>query len=73
MSQQITLEQLHSAKKSVYARLRGIDNIRPSNWQGSKGRGIGAIEAFSYDLDEMERTLRKIQDRLENAKITIEV
>ena len=73
MAQQITLQDLQSAKKSVYARLRGIDNIRYSDCRGRQGVGIGAIRAFDYDLDEMERMLQKMRDRLENAKITIEV
>ena len=75
MAQQITLQQLQSAKRSVQGRRARLRRYyRP--WRQGGGRHpspIAKIEAFGRDIDDMERILDSMAERLDNAKITIEI
>lgn len=75
MAQQITLQQLYSAKNSVATRrdrLRKTKGSRRNHWQAGKSP-IAEIEAFDRDIDDMDRILKGMEERLHNAKITIEI
>ncbi len=68
---QVTLKQLHSAKKSIAGRLRGLKTVG-NYWDGKKSP-IVAIKVFDYEVEKMESILMEMKRRLDSAKITIEV
>lgn len=71
--QRITLQELTSAKASVSGRLA---QLRRTPWRygrdGSKSP-IAKFDAFAEGIDEIENVYREMQQRIDNAKITIEL
>ena len=72
VTQQITLQELSSAKASVSGRLAQLRRTPYRYGQGGKSP-IAKLDAFSEGIDTMERVLRDMQNRIDNAKITIEL
>ena len=71
---QVTLKELYSAKKSIQGRLSRLKRT-PGSWRRrvDQSSPIARIGVFSDEIDSMERTLESMRDRLNNAKINIEV
>jgi len=75
VTQQITLQELSAAKASVSGRLA---QLRRTPYRYDRGRvggksPIAKLDAFSEGIDTMEKVLRDMQNRIDNAKITIEL
>lgn len=68
--QEITLEQLSSAKQSVSGRLSRL-RIARNNYSYNNPTPIAQIDAFASDVDALEGILNGMVQRLNNAKITI--
>jgi len=68
----VSLQDLNSARRSVDGRLR---NLRRGSYRyGGDGQSpIKRIGVFSAEIDQLEDTLRRMQSRIDNAKITIEI
>jgi len=73
MSQQITLQELQSAKASVAGRLSRLRRT-PMTYNSRGGKSpIAKLDAFSEGVEEMENILKEMQQRIDNARITIEL
>ena len=74
MSQVVTMQELNAAKRSVGGRLSRLrNNYRGCPSWDKKATPIAKITAFQKDVNDMEDILRSMQDRLNNARVTIEI
>jgi len=71
--QTITLQELSAAKASVSGRLSQLRRT-PYRYDRAGGASpIAKIEAFAQGIDEMENVLREMQNKIDNARVTIEL
>jgi hypothetical protein len=74
MSQIVTLQELKAVKRSVGGRLSRLrESYRGYPYWTSSPTPITKITAFQKDVNDMEDILRSMKDRLDNAKVTIEI
>jgi hypothetical protein len=77
--QETTLQALNAAKRSIGGRLGRLrkSRNRQYGWDGDydneKQSPIAKIGVFESEIDSMERTLESMRNRLDNAKVTIEI
>lgn len=74
MPTKTTFQDFQSAKRSVNGRLKRLKRTRQnSRWGGGENveSPIKRIGCFGDEIDRMERTLKSMQSRLENATIKI--
>jgi len=75
VTKEISIKELNALKSSIDGRLSRLRKCKPrfdDDWDSSP-TPIEAIGVFSEEIDVIEKTLRKMQDRVNNAEITIEL
>ena len=72
MSTKTDFYAFHSAKKSVEGRLSRLRKIPSTSFMREDYKSpIAKIGCFNDEIDSMEKTLKSMQNRLDNATITI--
>ena len=71
----VTLQELQAAKQSIGGRLHCLRKKRMSwrNRSTEKRSPIAAVGFFDQEIDAMDKILRDMKNRLDNAKITVEL
>ena len=74
MPTKTNFKDFHSAKRSVNGRLKRLRMTRENRGWGGGSKVVSPIKrigCFDDEIDSMERTLKSMQSRLNNATIKI--
>ncbi len=73
--QEITIQQLNSAKNSLRGRRTRLKKTAATRFNGwTNGESpISAIDAFQSEINRVDDSYRRMQNALDNARITVEI